>query len=625
VVAQPQVSRVQTLSLHSHRSGGRLSAHGRCTTRLAFALLFLAGLVLLAIPAEAGTIHPALQEELSRLAPHQQATAILILEQQARIDVLNGALKVANASRAERHRRVVEELQLTARETQGPTLAELATLEAAGQISGYTPYWIANLIVIRGTRSALEQLSTRPDVDVLEPNFKPAFLEPLEVTPARVGGEEPRGIGVPPGLRAIHAPEVWNQLGINGTGALVANCDTGVDGNHPALGSRWRGNNGHAWQECWHDVLGANTQYPVDGQGHGTYVMGVETGVNGSTQDTVGVAWGAQWIAANPCNQSAGPEFDNDIINCYQWFADPDGNPNTIDDVPDVVQNSWRINESGWDYTDCDIRWWAVIDNCEAASVVTIWSAGNEGPTAQTIGSPADRATTPLNCLAVGAVDATSHDWPYPIAGFSSRGPSGCIGVPPENRIKPEVVAPGVNVYSLSPGGGYIYGSGTSASGPHVAGVVGLMRSANPDIDVESIKQIIIDTARDEGGVGEDNTYGWGFIDAYEAVLRSLQLASVQSPPATTTTILYTNRPNPFSRATSIGFRLGRDHAVTLTIYDPAGRLVRSLVSGNQSAGEHSALWDGRDDAGRAVGAGLYFYTLRTADSKTQRKMLMLK
>jgi flagellar hook assembly protein FlgD len=102
-------------------------------------------------------------------------------------------------------------------------------------------------------------------------------------------------------------------------------------------------------------------------------------------------------------------------------------------------------------------------------------------------------------------------------------------------------------------------------------------------------------------------------------------LASVQSPPATTTTILYTNRPNPFSRATSIGFRLGRDHAVTLTIYDPAGRLVRSLVSGNQSAGEHSALWDGRDDAGRAVGAGLYFYTLRTADSKTQRKMLMLK
>jgi bacillopeptidase F len=588
-------------------------------------LVLLAGLDLPAIPAGAGTIHPALREELSRLAPCQQASAILILEQQARIDVLNGALRVGNASRVERHRRVVEELQWTARETQGPILSEIATLKATGQITGYTPYWIANLIVVRGTRSALEQLSTRTDVDVLEPNFKPAPVEPVDNTPGPERGEGPLGIGVTAGLRAIRAPEVWYQLGINGTGAIVANCDTGVDGNHPALSSRWRGNSGHPWQECWHDVLGGNTQYPNDGSGHGTAVMGIETGVAGATQDTIGVAWGAQWIAANPCNQSAGSEFDNDIINCYQWFADPDGNPNTVDDVPDVVQNSWRINESGWDYTDCDIRWWAVIDNCEAASVVTTWSAGNEGPGAQTIGSPADRATTPLNCLSVGAVNAYDYGWPYPIAGFSSRGPSGCAGVPPENRIKPEICAPGVRVYSSSPGGGYAYGGGTSASGPHVAGVVGLMRSANPDIDVETIKQIILDTARDEGAAGEDNDYGWGFIDAYQAVLRCLQSSSVSSPAAARTADLCENRPNPFSRETSIGFRLGRDHAATLTIYDPAGRLVRSLVSGNQSAGEHSALWDGRDDAGRAVGAGLYFYTLRTADTRAQRKMLMLK
>jgi hypothetical protein len=59
-------------------------------------------------------------------------------------------------------------------------------------------------------------------------------------------------------------------------------------------------------------------------------------------------------------------------------------------------------------------------------------------------------------------------------------------------------------------------------AGPHVAGVVGLMRSANPDLDVQSIKQILIDTAVDLGTVGEDNTYGHGFVNAYAAVMAAM-------------------------------------------------------------------------------------------------------
>jgi hypothetical protein len=61
--------------------------------------------------------------------------------------------------------------------------------------------------------------------------------------------------------------------------------------------------------------------------------------------------------------------------------------------------------------------------------------------------------------------------------------------------------------------------SGTSMAGPHVAGVVALMRSANPNLDVITIKQVLMDTAIDLGPVGEDNTYGHGFVDAYAAVL----------------------------------------------------------------------------------------------------------
>ena len=208
-----------------------------------------------------------------------------------------------------------------------------------------------------------------------------------------------------------------------------------------------------------------------------------------AADDTIGVAPGAEWIASNVINQGAGGGFDNDIIDCFEWFTDPDGNPITMDDVPDVVQNSWGVNE-GFGYPDCDSRWWAVIDACEAAGPVIVFAAGNEGPGATTLRSPADRATTLYNCFSVGA---TNHTSPFTIAGFSSRGPAGPNCGPVENRVKPEVSAPGVSIYSAAPGGGYQYMDGTSMACPHVAGVVALMRSANPNVDVITIKQVLMD------------------------------------------------------------------------------------------------------------------------------------
>jgi len=227
--------------------------------------------------------------------------------------------------------------------------------------------------------------------------------------------------------------------------------------------------------------------------------MGTMTGLGAATEDTVGVAWGAQWIATNAIGQSVQGDFEADIITCFEWFTEPDGDPGTIDDVPDVVQNSWGVHE-GLDsvYVDCFDLWWNAIDNCEAAGVVVIFSAGNEGPEPGTLRSPADRATTPLNILSVGAVDATNYSWPYPIEGFSSRGPTLCP-VDPPLQIKPEVAAPGDSVYSCTPNEHYGNNSGTSMAGPHVSGVVALMRSVNPDMDVDTIKQILLDTARDEG------------------------------------------------------------------------------------------------------------------------------
>jgi bacillopeptidase F len=248
--------------------------------------------------------------------------------------------------------------------------------------------------------------------------------------------------------------------------------------------------------------------------------MGTMTGLGAATADTIGVAWQAEWIADNAINQNVGAAFDNDILDAFQWMTDPDGDTSTIDDVPDVVQNSWGIDHRFSGYVDCDYRWQTVIDNCEAAGVVVTFSAGNEGPSSATHRSPANICNTPVTNFSIGAIDATHYVFPYPIADFSSRGPSDCD----VTKKKPEVVAPGVTVYSSVPGGGYQQNGwdGTSMAGPHVAGVVALMRQANPDLEVDSIKQILMRTARDLGPFAEDNSYGWGVIDAYEAVLTAM-------------------------------------------------------------------------------------------------------
>ncbi|MBN2172196.1 MAG: S8 family serine peptidase, partial [Candidatus Krumholzibacteriota bacterium] len=472
-------------------------------------ILLLATLLVSAASLQAGTIHPALEAMMAGSDASDVFKVIVHMSERAPVDRLDQDLKARRAPRRERHEAIVLALQAASR-SQADLAARLDARLRAGAVIGYTSHWIANLVVLTATRAEIEAVASRQDVRLVEPDFTPVLIAPVRDWD-RVGGA--REIGVTPGLRAIRAPEVWYELGYTGLTRLIGSLDTGVDGDHPALADRWRGNHA-SWQECWLDLLDGGTTFPLDLDGHGTHTIGTMTGV--APDDSIGVAWGAEWIACNAIDQSVSEELDNDIIAALEWFADPDGDPGTVADVPDVIQNSWGVGEH-LGYPACFSLWWDVIDNCEAAGIVTVWSAGNQGPDSATTSSPADRAATLTNCFCVGAVDATSYEWPYPVADFSSRGPTTCE-VPPGHEIKPELVAPGVAVYSSLPDGAYGDNDGTSMAGPHVAGVVALMRQADPNLDVDTIKAILMATARDEGDAGEDNTFGHGFVDAYAAV-----------------------------------------------------------------------------------------------------------
>ncbi len=476
---------------------------------------FISLALLLAYPGTTradASLSSELKEFLSRVDSQERISTIVYLSTQATIKDLDQLLYESRSSRALRHEVVIGELRAVASATQPSVIETLEGLRDKLMVEDYTGYWLVNAFVVNGTREAIETIAKHPEVKWIDLNFRVRLIEPI---PGRTRIALDENHGVPTGIRAVGARRVWYELGITGAGRLVGNIDTGVDGGHSALASRWRGLSAPA-SECWLDVIG-NSQFPEDEAGHGTHVMGTICGNSTTSNDSTGIAPGAQWIACNAIGQPGGQAFNNDILAAYQWMADPDGNSATIIDVPDVVQNSWGVDGRFPGYSDCFQFWNDAIVNCEAAGVAVTFSAGNEGDNERTLRSPATIELDSVTFFSVGAVDANSDTIPpYTIANFSSRGPTDC---PPFTAIKPEVCAPGVDVYSSLPGGNYGYLSGTSMAGPHVAGIIALMREANPNADVREMKSILMRTAEDFGEAGEDNDYGFGFVDAFGAVM----------------------------------------------------------------------------------------------------------
>lgn len=88
---------------------------------------------------------------------------------------------------------------------------------------------------------------------------------------------------------------------------------------------------------------------------------------------------------------------------------------------------------------------------------------------------------------------------------------------------------------------------------------------------------------------------------------------------------LFQNYPNPFNSSTIITYEIMKTGDVTLKIYNILGKEVRSLVNTLQKPGNYRAIWDGRNNQGKEVGSGIYFYQLRAGDYKETRKLVLIK
>ncbi|HTY57349.1 MAG TPA: S8 family serine peptidase [Bacteroidota bacterium] len=319
---------------------------------------------------------------------------------------------------------------------------------------------------------------------------------------------------IDPGVVMIGAPAVWSAYGTKGGGVRVGIIDTGIDYMHPALG----GGFGAGFKVAGGYDFVNNDPDPMDDNGHGTHVAGIVAADGDSVE---GVAPGATLYAYKALN-AQGNGLESDIIAAIERAVDPDQDGDPSDRL-DVVNMSLGTN--GGSPTDPSS---IAVDNAVQSGIVFCVAAGNSGgPTpvegkennffydgSASIGSP---GTAEL-AITVGASDGTDNP-----ASFSSKGPNRV-----SFSIKPEVMAPGVNISSTYLGSGYATLSGTSMATPMVSGVAALVRSVHPAWGTVQVKSAIVNSAKSLGA--GPFIQGGGRVQALQAVsARTLVVPSTLS------------------------------------------------------------------------------------------------
>ena len=280
-------------------------------------------------------------------------------------------------------------------------------------------------------------------------------------------------------LPKIEAPAAWD-ITVGTPNVIIAILDSGVDSTHPDLAAQL--------VPGWNLIdNNANTS---DVTGHGTGVAGNAVATSNNGIGIAAPAWGCKLMPIRVAATN-GYASTSTIADGILYAAD---------------HGAWVANAS-FRVTGSATLTSAAQYFRSKGGIVTV-SAGNDGVLDNTPDDP--------SIITVGATDATDA-----LANFSNRG----------NSI--DLSAPGVNIVTTIKGGGYGYATGTSASAPIVAGVAALMLSVNPGLSAAQVETILKQSADDLGTRGWDASFGWGRINASNAVRMARSVVTTDNTPPT--------------------------------------------------------------------------------------------
>ncbi len=475
----------------------------------------------------AATLAPISEPLRSEFAAAQGPLSFLvIMQEQVDAAATLQASNLLTATRVAKTTALYAELTTVAQRTQAPIYPWLDE-----QGLPYRPFYLVNMIEVRGDSAAAEAIRSLPGVGRVVAN--PAVGQQFGQLRAASAGMQQ---AIPYGLQYTQATELW-KLGYRGQGIVIASQDTGVEWDHPALQAQYRGvisdtvamtttiDHQYNWFDAWPDArrparCDADLQVPCDDHGHGTHTVGTMIGdASALGRSPLGMAPDAQWIGCR--NMDHGVGTPSSYTACFEFFFAPypqsgdplsDGQPAL---APDIINNSWGCPPA----EGCDAySLQQVVETVRAAGQMVVASAGNSGPRCNSVSVPI--------ALYDAVFTVGAHDSIGTIAGFSSRGP---VSIDGSNRRKPDLVAPGVGVYSSMVNHAYATFSGTSMAAPHVAGAVALLWSAVPTLtgQIDPTEQVLlksavpVEFAQCADGttpVVPNHTYGFGRLDVLAAV-----------------------------------------------------------------------------------------------------------
>jgi len=465
-------------------------------------------------------LSPDLRTSIDAAVPGEFVSVIVRLKSSA--DLNSEPTFTSATSKATQRDAAISYLQEFAANSQFNLLQAARELEADGLVRDIRPLWIANAICLDVTKEGITYLTEYQDIEYIAGSAKlPIFLA-----------------DTPWNVDHVNSPQVWERAAgaIRGSGVVVAVIDSGVDLSHPDLDDRiWINpaedldgdgrlsrqdvngidDDGNGWVDDvagWDFEAGDNDPSPNlfesgrDG-GHGTHIAGIIAGDGGAGLAT-GVSPGADLMVLKINSQ----------VSVWQAME------YALENGADIINLSLGWPQSM--FPDA-ATWRDAIDHATDAGVLVVTAAGNGGSAPMVHAIAPDDITLPgrvPRALTVSPVAAPSDsDWLDPIATFSAAGPVSWQSVRgyqdypyPPGLMKPDLTAPGINIHSTAPGGGYDVKSGSSMAAAHVSGAAALLLESSPTMQPHEIMYQLRETAW--RFTDPNDVRGWGRLDAFSAI-----------------------------------------------------------------------------------------------------------